>query len=375
MDYGKETRMNIWYVWQKYLMKVGQSESDFDNREIEILPRKKADGTPNGFAQYVPNITGKIVDVRVKKRFVNAKLRDFISVYIDSLGEEVIVSMEFDSNPGKNFAKAFRNIELNRSITIDPYWIKREGEKTPKGDQKYAFGITLYYNKDIKQRVEDYYKLEPEEIEVRSAMTKSWDRANDKLYKDFIEDVWFAFNHGAEVPDTMPPPDNYNQDHDDRNRNDRGRDDRSNDRGSNQDRSRDDRSRTDDRGRDDRDRGRDDRGRDNRDSERRPPADFEYDRTNPGSGRDSGVSRERVNLDERRDRPNDRDQDRDRDRDRGQAQPPNNEYQRTSRADGPRSESGRGDVGRDDRSRDRSQEQDPRGVDRGRSHEEEDLPF
>lgn len=274
-------------------------------------------GEKTKYIQYFESLCGYVKDVLVTKTPRNMPGKGIITVYdtviiLDSDGTELKIKFGCDSPYGRSFSQRFRNINLDKEITLAPYcFINKEGKSVQgmnvfKGDSmekedKYE----PFYNKDNTPVFEK---------ESREGVKFDFEAYNLWLYKKFIDDVYYAFNHYEEPekkeeeryhkePDQRYDPGNRKDYRDDnRSIDDNRNNERSNERReepSREEPRRDDRLRDDDRRSDRRD---DDRMSDRRNDDRRGVRD---DR------RDDDRREERDRDDRRDSRRDDQDDDRD----------------------------------------------------------------
>lgn len=265
----------------------------------------------NTYVQYFQSLTGYISDVKVKKTYREmpgkGKVRGFdIVIEMDSDGTDIRIMFNFDSSYGRKFAQIFRNVKLKEEVTIKPYnWI-------PKDKPKAVLGMNLYRGDSElpDDAYKPYYDRENTpsfEVEGRDGPEYDSKAANNWLYKQFIDDVYHAFDHYEEEEKEESAPDSK---YDPGNRKDYRDDKRSRDYDDDEDDGRrDQRPRNDDRRdsapRDDRRDSRDNRReprreerreerRDTRDDDRRDSRDSRDDRGRDDVKRSDGRDREEV---------------------------------------------------------------------------------
>lgn len=206
-----------------------KNEFELDPSLAFISPVKDEHQAVIGYSQNIEYLTGFIEDVQLQKRTRKIggvpQINYYIDIYLDSGGTKLIVELNFDSGPGKSFAKTFRNLipQLNNIVCIAVYAMK------PDEGQKYGRqGILLYPGAmaPIKEKgahlpayyISDKTPVQPYAVEHthfayiplfqkqgRDGMEYDSDAASNWLYSQFREEIYHVYNHyelAEEVPST-----------------------------------------------------------------------------------------------------------------------------------------------------------------------------
>lgn len=211
-----------------------KNEYELDPNLAFISPIKDEHQAVIGYGQSIEYLTGFIEDVQLQKRTRKIggvpQVNYYIDIYMDSGGTKLIVELNFDSGPGKSFAKTFRNLipHLNSIVCISAYQMK------PDEGQKYGRqGVLLYPGSmaPIKEKgahLQPFYisnqtPVHPQSVEGthfayippfqkqgRDGIEYDSDAANNWLYSSFREDIYYVYNH-YELAEEAPPTFGQNQ--------------------------------------------------------------------------------------------------------------------------------------------------------------------
>jgi len=205
-----------------------KNEYELDPNFAFISPIKDEHQAVIGYGQSIEYLTGFIEDIQLQKRTRKIggvpQVNYYIDIYMDSGGTKLIIELNFDSGPGKSFAKTFRNLtpHLNGIVCIAVYQMK------PEEGQKYGRQGTLLYPGSmapIKEKgahlpafyISTQTPVHPQAIEGthfayipsfqkqgRDGMEYDSDAASNWIYAAFREDIYYVYNH-YELAEEAPP--------------------------------------------------------------------------------------------------------------------------------------------------------------------------
>jgi hypothetical protein len=205
-----------------------KNEYELDPNFAFISPIKDEHQAVIGYGQSIEYLTGFIEDIQLQKRTRKIggvpQVNYYIDIYMDSGGTKLIIELNFDSGPGKSFAKTFRNLipHLNGIVCIAVYQMK------PEEGQKYGRQGTLLYPgsmapiKEKGAHLPSFYistqtPVHPQAIEGthfayipsfqkqgRDGMEYDSDAASNWIYAAFREDIYYVYNH-YELAEEAPP--------------------------------------------------------------------------------------------------------------------------------------------------------------------------
>jgi hypothetical protein len=214
-----------------------KNEYELDPGFAHISPIKNEHQEPIGYAQNVQYLAGVIEDIQLQRRTrkmgTTARTSDFIDIYLNSGGTNIIIELNFDSGPGKSFAATFRNLipYLGNVVCIKAY------QMTPaEGQENGRQGVLIYPNSvaPIMQKgahLPSFYvsaktEVDPNKIEGThyfriptfekpgrtGAMEYDKEAASNWLYTAFREEIYSVYNHyelAEEVPSSQIPQQTY----------------------------------------------------------------------------------------------------------------------------------------------------------------------